>query len=78
MRRLTSFEFFRNFGKHGDAALEKPLVVTRTGRDRLVMMSVDLYRELLDAALARKDRRAEPLQARLRIAREKLQSRDDG
>jgi PHD/YefM family antitoxin component YafN of YafNO toxin-antitoxin module len=74
--RLASSDFIRNFGKHSDAALEKPLVISRNERDRLVMMNVDLYRELLDAALARKDRRAEPLQARLRKAREELQSRD--
>jgi PHD/YefM family antitoxin component YafN of YafNO toxin-antitoxin module len=77
MRRLTSSDFVRKFGTYGDAALEKPLVISRNGRDRLVMMNLDLYRELLDAALARKDRRAEPLQARLRKAREELQFRDD-
>jgi PHD/YefM family antitoxin component YafN of YafNO toxin-antitoxin module len=78
MRRLASFEFTRNFGEHGDAALANPLVISRNGRDRLVVMNVDLYRELLDGALARKDGRAEALQARLRKAREQLQSRDDG
>src|SRR4051812_23185854 len=66
MRRLTSFDFVRYFAKHSDAAVEKPIAINRYGRDRLVMMNVDLYRELLDSALARKDRRAEPLQARLR------------
>jgi hypothetical protein len=74
MQRLASFEFTRKFGKYGDAALDTLLMISRNGRDRLVVMNVDLYRDLLDGALARKDRRAEPLQARLRKAREQLQS----
>ena len=43
----------RSFGHHTDAALTEPTIITRNGRDRLVIVSVDTYRELL--ALAVKD-----------------------
>jgi len=50
MKRITSAEVVRHFSRHTDAALIEPVVITRNRRDRLVMLSVDAYRELLRMA----------------------------
>jgi prevent-host-death family protein len=46
MVRVTSAEFQKNFGQHQDAALRQPVVVTRNGRDRTVLISVEEYHRL--------------------------------
>ena len=53
MQRITSREFQRNFGRCQDEALKAPLAITRNGRDRLVILSVDEYERL-----KRRDRQA--------------------
>ena len=53
MQRITSREFQRNFGRCQDDALKAPLAITRNGRDRLVILSVDEYERL-----KRRDRQA--------------------
>lgn len=53
MQRITSREFQRNFGRCQDEALREPLAITRNGRDRLVILSVDEYERL-----KRRDRQA--------------------
>ena len=53
MRKITSREFQRNFGLFQDEALRSPLSITRNGRDRLVLLSVDEYERL-----KRRDRQA--------------------
>ena len=53
MQRVTSREFQRNFGRCQDEALKAPLAITRNGRDRLVILSVDEYERL-----KRRDRQA--------------------
>src|SRR5262249_9158661 len=40
----------RNFGECGDAALKEPVIVTRNGRDRLVLLNIDEYNALRHAA----------------------------
>ena len=50
MRRVTSADLIRNFSVHSDEALSQPLLVTRNGRDRLVMLGVERYREILALA----------------------------
>jgi PHD/YefM family antitoxin component YafN of YafNO toxin-antitoxin module len=50
MRRLSSFDVNRNFSRHGDAALHEPVMITHYRRPRAVLLNVDLFRELLDAA----------------------------
>jgi PHD/YefM family antitoxin component YafN of YafNO toxin-antitoxin module len=52
MKRISSAEFVRSFSHHADAALTDPIVITHHGRDRLVMLSVDTYRDLLALAAA--------------------------
>ena len=44
--RVTSAEFQKNFGKHQDEALKQPVIVTRNGRDRTVLISVEEYERL--------------------------------
>jgi prevent-host-death family protein len=46
MNSVTAAEFQRNFGRYQDEALKHPLAITRNGRDRLVVMSVDEYQRL--------------------------------
>ena len=53
MRRITSREFQRNFGRFQDEALKAPLSITRNGRERLVLLSIEEY-----TRLKRRDRRA--------------------
>ena len=44
MRRVSSADFVRNFSALSDAA---PLLISRNGHDRLVVLGIDLYRELM-------------------------------
>jgi prevent-host-death family protein len=52
MIRISSTEFGKEVGRYQDAALTQPVVVTRNGRDRTVMISAEEYRRL-----KRRDRR---------------------
>jgi prevent-host-death family protein len=51
MIRVSSTEFGKEVGRYQDAALNQPVVVTRNGRDRTVMISAEEY-----ARLKRRDR----------------------
>jgi len=51
MIRVSSTEFGKEVGRYQDAALSQPVIVTRNGRDRTVMISADEY-----ARLKRRDR----------------------
>lgn len=46
MIRVTSTEFGKEVGRYQDAALAQPVVVTRNGRDRTVMISAGEYQRL--------------------------------
>ena len=52
MIRVSSTEFGKEVGRYQDMALSQPVVVTRNGRDRTVMISAEEY-----ARLRRRDRR---------------------
>ena len=59
MRRVSSADLIRNFSVHSDEALVEPVLITRNRRDRLVMLNVDRYRDILLAVLdASSDRAA--------------------
>jgi prevent-host-death family protein len=47
--RIASGDLIRQFGKYSDAALHEPIIITRKGRDRLVLLSVDEYNFLREA-----------------------------
>jgi PHD/YefM family antitoxin component YafN of YafNO toxin-antitoxin module len=66
MRRLSSFDVNRNFSRHGDAALHEPVMITHYRRPHAVLLNVDLFRELLDAAISKKGLHSERLQQRLK------------
>jgi prevent-host-death family protein len=57
MITVSSMELQRNFGRYQDAALTEPVAVTRNGRDRLVLLSVDEYQRL-----KKRDRQVLPLE----------------
>ncbi|RPI47109.1 MAG: type II toxin-antitoxin system Phd/YefM family antitoxin [Hyphomicrobiaceae bacterium] len=44
--RISAAEFVRQFGRRCDEALAQPVIITRNGRDRLIVMSLAMYREL--------------------------------
>ena len=48
MKRVTSSEAARNFSQLSDLALSEPVVVTKNGRDRLVLLGIDEYNFLID------------------------------
>jgi len=50
--KVSSAEFQKQFGSLADKALIEPLTITRNGRDRLVLLSVEEYQRL-----KRRDRR---------------------
>ena len=52
MIRVSAAEFQRNIGRYQDLALTQPVTVTRNGRERTVMISVEEYHRL-----KRRDRR---------------------
>lgn len=52
MSKITSAEFQRNLGRYQDEALAEPVTITKNGRERLVLLSVQEYQRL-----KRRDRR---------------------
>jgi len=50
--RVTTAEFIKGYGALADKALHEPLTITKNGRDRLVLLSVEEYDRL-----KRRDRR---------------------
>jgi prevent-host-death family protein len=50
--KVSSAEFQKQFGALSDKALTEPVTITRNGRDRLVLLSVQEYQRL-----KRRDRR---------------------
>jgi PHD/YefM family antitoxin component YafN of YafNO toxin-antitoxin module len=50
--KVSTAEFIKNYGSLADKALTEPVVITKNGRDRLVVLSADEY-----ARLKRRDRR---------------------
>ena len=52
MSKITSAEFQRNLGRYQDKALAEPVTITKNGRERLVLLSVEEYERL-----KRRDRR---------------------
>jgi prevent-host-death family protein len=46
MRTVAASELQRKLGEVQDTALKEPVAITRNGRERLVLMSIDEYRRL--------------------------------
>ncbi|MFN0191389.1 MAG: type II toxin-antitoxin system Phd/YefM family antitoxin [Aestuariivirga sp.] len=47
MVRVSSTDFSKEIGRYQDLALNEPVVVTRNGRDRTVMISAEEYHRLM-------------------------------
>ncbi len=45
--KVTTAEFIKGYGRLADQALSEPVVITKNGRDRLVLISVDEYERLI-------------------------------
>jgi PHD/YefM family antitoxin component YafN of YafNO toxin-antitoxin module len=50
--KVSTADFIKNYGSLADEALREPVTITKNGRDRLVVLSVEEY-----ARLKRRDRR---------------------
>lgn len=50
--RVTTAEFIKSYGSLADRALVEPVIITKNGRNRLVVVSVEEYDRL-----SRRDRR---------------------
>ena len=46
MVKVSAAEFQRNIGRYQDIALTQPVAVTRNGRERTVLISVEEYERL--------------------------------
>ena len=46
MLTVTAAEFQRHFGRYQDEAIKQPLAITRNGRERVVVLSVEEYHRL--------------------------------
>jgi prevent-host-death family protein len=46
MVKVSSAEFQKNIGRYQDMALTQPVLVTRNGRDRTVLISAEAYERL--------------------------------
>ena len=74
-KRLTTAELIRNFGSHSDAALAEPIIITKNGRDRLVLISIEQYNLLRQAlhsyegaqARSRQDHVSRPTRSRTHV-----------
>jgi PHD/YefM family antitoxin component YafN of YafNO toxin-antitoxin module len=49
MHRVSTADLIRNFGIYGDEAISKPVILTKNDRDRLVLISIELYEKLKHA-----------------------------
>ncbi len=48
MKKVTSADMARRFSEYCDLALNEPVVITKNGRERLVLLSVDEFNYLRD------------------------------
>ena len=59
MRRVTTAELIRSFGTYSDFALSEPVVITKNGRERLVLLNVDEYNFFRQALTRRRTQERE-------------------
>lgn len=55
MQRISSADLIRNFGRYSDVALSEPVLITKNGRERLVLLSAEEYNFLLQVLDAHED-----------------------
>lgn len=69
MKRVSTVKLIRNFGAHSDDALSTPIVVTKNGRDRLVLISIEQYEMLKHGQDALEDTQGKTTQERAKTPR---------
>jgi prevent-host-death family protein len=52
--KITSTEFQQNVGRYQDAALSEPVIITKNGRDRTVLISAAVFETLVKGRVARR------------------------
>lgn len=52
MHRVSTVDLIRNFGVYGDEAMSNPVIVTKNGRDRLVLVNIEQYEKMRRACNA--------------------------
>jgi prevent-host-death family protein len=58
--RVSSGDFIRKFGTYTDTALSEPIIITKNGRERLVLLSIDEYNTLLHLRELHEDSKESP------------------
>lgn len=46
MQKVTATEFQQNVGLYNDIAMREPVIITKQGREKLVIMSIEDYNSL--------------------------------
>ncbi len=52
--KITSTEFQQNVGRYQDAALSEPVIITKNGRDKTVLISATAFETLVKGRVARR------------------------
>lgn len=52
--KITATEFQQNVGLYQDEAMKAPVTITKNGRERMVLMSMDLFNALLKGRVVRR------------------------
>ena len=52
--KITSTEFQQNVGRYQDAALMEPVIITKNGRDKNVLISAEAFETLVRGRVARR------------------------
>ena len=52
--KITSTEFQQNVGRYQDAALTEPVIITKNGRDKNVLISAAAFETLVRGRVARR------------------------
>ena len=52
--KITSTEFQQNVGRYQDAALIEPVIITKNGRDKNVLISASAFETLIRGRVARR------------------------
>lgn len=64
--KIISTEFQQNVGRYQDAALSEPVIITKNGRDKTVLISAAAFETLVKGRVAR---RMEDLDGEVRRSR---------
>lgn len=52
--KITATEFQQNVGRYQDAALRAPVIITKNGRDHMVLVAADFFAAVMKGRIARR------------------------